>query len=300
MRRRKADHRPADHGPDGGGVDELRLLFAGGCHVGGFPVGEESGFVRTAAARLEQGRVEGSLEVRTLLHVSLASTERIVKACRDWRPQVLVLQVSHYESSLPLAKRLSRLLRRRAPEGPPRDVSSWKPDYEANPALRFCDSWHRQAKSALKLGVDELLRLAGHPAFDGARIELLLARMLSEVRAAGVAQVVVLGPFPARDLTIARYRRQLRQMLSLEAARHGCHFLDVAGIDRQQPADKFFSDDRHLSRAGHRAVGLLLAEKIESLLAASAEVRPEAAAETAVPGPLRDDRIPVGVPALQT
>jgi len=305
MRSHSAIHAAADPRPEGGadGAEALRLLFAGGCHVGGFPVGEEFGFVRTTAARLGPSLPQG-IEVRTLLHVSLASTARIVEACRACRPQVLVLQLGHYESSLPLAKRMARLLRgRMAGEGHPvRDVSSWTPNYEPNPALRFRDSWRRRAKSALKLAIDGLLRLLGRPAFKRERLQRLLAQMLDEVRALGIPQVVVLSPFPVRDLTIARYRRQLRLTLALEAARHGCQFLDVSGIGQQQPRGEWFADDRHLGRKGHHAVGLLLAEKIGALLTVSAAGQRECAAADGATllSHRRVERAPGRIPALQS
>jgi hypothetical protein len=281
------------------GSDALRLLFAGGCHVGGFPAGEEFGFVRRAVARLDRQWPQRRFRAETLLHVSLASAQRIAAACRACRPQVLVLQLGHYESSLPLAKRLARLLRGRAAQRnrPPRDVSSWKANYEPNPTLRFHESWRHRLKSAVKLALDGLLRLAGHPAFDSARLERQLAEMLELLRAQGVPQIVVLSPFPVCDRTIARYRRQLHRMMAQQAARQGCHFVDLAGVAAGQAPDEFFADDRHLGRAGHRAVGRLVADAIGELWATAAP-----AVSAAVPAALavpRLERASSRVPALQ-
>ena len=264
----------------------VRLLVAGGCHVGGFPAGEESGFVRLATERLRRTWPGSRFEARTLLHVSLASLTAIVTACRQFRPDVLVLQLGHYESSLPLTKRLMRLVRASA-VGPGRDVSSWTPDYQPNPELCFTESRQRRLKSGIKLAIDSLLRLFGRPAFDAARLEQQAAAILAQAKAAGVAHVVVLSPFPALDATIARYRRELRDLLLVEAARQGCHYLDCSGVAHGAP-EEYFADDRHLAREGHRRVGLLLAEKIGRVLALDVtRPRPVASVHAPVAAPAR-------------
>lgn len=269
-----------DPASDAGPVP-IRLLVAGGCHVGGFPAGEASGFVALAAERLRRTWPGSCFEARTLLHVSLASVKTILTACRQFRPDVLVLQLGHYESSLPLAKRLARLLRVR-PVGTGREVSSWTPNYEPNPELCFTETRQRRLKSGLKLAIDSLLRLFGRPAFEVARLEQPAAAIMAQAKAAGVAHVVVLSPFPALDATIARYRREMRDLLLVEAARQGCHFLDCAAIAHGAPHE-YFADDRHLAREGHRRVSLLLAEKIGRVLALN-EVRHRPA--VSIPAPV--------------
>ncbi len=253
-------------GPPLGGDAPVRLLVAGGCHVGGFPAGEQFGFVRLAIERLGRAWPRRCFEVRTLLHVSLTSRERILVACRDYRPEILVLQLGHYESSLPLAKRLARLLRAQPAGQHSRDVSSWRPDYEPNPTLHFVETRQRRLKSAVKLAVDALLRLLGRPAFNPAKLQQLASDIFAQARTAGVPHVVVLSPFPAIDATIRRYRRELRDLLLLEAARQGCHFLDCSSLAFGITGE-LFADDRHLAREGHRRLSLLLAEKIGPMLA---------------------------------
>jgi hypothetical protein len=257
------------------GFSPVRLLFAGGCHVGGFPVGEQLGFPRIAVEQLRRQRPAHAFSVRSLLYVTLASTDRILDACREYAPHVLVLQLGHYESSIPLRKRIKKLMRPSAGSAVSHSSCvSWSADYEPHPELHFTNSWTHQLKNAAKLSLDSVLRVAARPAFDGRRLKFSMASLLHHLRELGVPQVLVLSPFPSLDPTINRYRRQVHSILFAAAKRHSVHFLDVTALSEPayslgtpaKAALHLFADDRHLGVEGHRALGLLLAHKIDEVL----------------------------------
>src|SRR5438270_91145 len=78
------------------------ILFAGGCHVVGYPIGEERAFPALVARRLR----DAGLGVRpeTLSHLKLAHRQKLTAKCNQVKPDALVLQLGHAELNQQLSK----------------------------------------------------------------------------------------------------------------------------------------------------------------------------------------------------
>ena|SRR5215472_7623741 len=90
----------------------LRILFAGGCHVNGYPIGAEFAFPAIALKRLKS---QFSCESRDISHLTLSRLELLLAECRSFGPDVLVLQLGHFESGLWLRRWTRNLLKRLLP-----------------------------------------------------------------------------------------------------------------------------------------------------------------------------------------
>lgn len=247
----------------------VRMLFVGGCHVLGSPVGSEYGFAQVAAHVLKSEFPSVDCELRVLGYVNLSSGARIMRECIEDTPDILVLQLGHYESSIPLKKRLLALIRPRNSVARLKDVSSTVLNLPPLPDIHFRDGWCRKIKSAAKLFLDSLLCSVGHAGMEYSTIELKLAELLQGVRELEIRRVFVLSPFPCVDATISRYRQQLHSLFSAEARRSQSEFVDVSLIDQVvhvTPRNDLFADDRHLSVEGHAAVGVLVAKHVARAL----------------------------------
>lgn len=74
-----------------------KILFAGGCHVTGYPVGAEFGFPKVALDFLENNGIHG--DMKSLGPLPISHPERLVDLCNDYKPDVLVLQIGNYETT---------------------------------------------------------------------------------------------------------------------------------------------------------------------------------------------------------
>ncbi|MDR3762785.1 MAG: hypothetical protein P4M01_01680 [Acidobacteriota bacterium] len=93
----------------------VRLLFVGGCHTVGYPFGPEHGFPRLACEELQRQHARTAIECEVLPYVSLRRADVILEKCRAVRPDILVLQLGHYETEAVLKSRLWALISRRRP-----------------------------------------------------------------------------------------------------------------------------------------------------------------------------------------
>lgn len=253
----------------------IRILFAGGCHVGGFPVGEDLGFVQAAMEDLRATFRSQSFESRALMYINLSSKARVARECRDFKPDILVLQLGHHESLLPIKKRIAQLIQP-AKHSFSRDIAPIDTNYEPKPELHFSPKWSSPLKNAAKLCLDIVLRITGHPMMDCAHVQRRLNNLLTEMQALGIRHILLLSPFPCKDLVTGAYRRKEHAVFCNEAIHHHCQFIDIAetALDSKTGVESLYADKIHLSAEGHRAVGLLLASKIcdvllnEGLLAA--------------------------------
>ncbi|HEY3441185.1 MAG TPA: hypothetical protein VGK29_10555 [Paludibaculum sp.] len=233
----------------------VQVLFAGGCHVVGYPIGEAVAFPEVVKQRLlERGVV---LETQRLAYVKLTHAAKLRAACAESRPDLLVLQLGHFELSRPLSQYLrSRLLSGREPAA----KSGSEPS--ANPILRprlF------RVIAEIKKVIDWAL---GQPLVDLARFEAQFEEFLSETEQWSPPDVLLLSPLPCADTLSMRYRRRAAAIMQQLAVRHGFQFLDLLST---HPGWSFgaggnFYDAIHLGERGHLHVGSAIANRILATL----------------------------------
>jgi hypothetical protein len=232
-----------------------KIIFAGGCHIIGHPVGSEYAFPKLAAQELEREGIP--CEIYCVPHVPLHRPEMVVSACREFRPDTLVLQPGNYEVTKDLRGYLMSLVR----AGSERGKSSAPAD--VRPVGRF----HFLVEARVKQIVDCALR---HPLVDFQLLDSKMEQFLAAVAHCGPERVLVMSSTPCADPTQYYYRDKARPIIEAAAERHGCEFLDIlrlapktlrGGLGR----DQFFADPAHLGIAGQRFLGRMLAEHIRKV-----------------------------------
>lgn len=224
----------------------IKLLFAGGCHVVGYPVGEEHAFPSVIRAELLRAGIE--CQVECLAYTSLHHPERVVDACRRCSPDILVLQVGNYE----LGAKLTDYFRSRI--GLKR---TWSKPCNAGAALPRLSKRRLRPAAFIKDLLDMLL---GRPLVKLSDVAIRLEVFLDAVEVCGVPQVVFTSPTPCFDFSALYYRSRARDYFLPIVERRRCHYLDLIALARAADdswvgREAFFADSIHLGVAGQLAVG---------------------------------------------
>ena len=245
----------------------LRIYFAGGCHVNGFPLRPENAFPKITIKHLERHFV---CESRQLCHVNLRRANELVVECQSFRPDVLVLQLGHYESGLWVSKRLRRLLRR----GKHSPLSGRASD-DADQTMSSTQSkWLRSILGAV---MDRLLTLAGSPPYSLLALPSDLDRFLGEIQFLAIPIVFVLSPFPCPDMAVKKRRDAMCSSFMELSRKYGFHYLDVTrdlnpALLKLKPS--LYADALHLGTEGHERVGALLADAVRDQIHARVVSQP--------------------------
>jgi hypothetical protein len=239
-------------------IHDLKVLFAGGCHVNGFPVGQEFGFPAITSSELESAGVR--CEIRCMGHLALHQLQRVEDACREFQPDMLVLQVGNYELGNELTPYvLSRFGLKR---GKKKSSSS-----SAGPVLDV-PRWRYLLRGMFKQIIDMALC---HPLVDWQAFEIKVQHFMAAVAACNVNQVIVLSPTPCVDRTARYYRFRGARMLERAAADHAWTYLNLLALEPRASEPRlgkqmFFADAIHLGTTGHAAVGQAVAARVNILL----------------------------------
>jgi hypothetical protein len=236
----------------------LRILFAGGCHVAGFPIGAQFAFPRITLAHLAE---EFSCEAKCIERLSLSNVQPLVAECQHFHPDIVVLQLGHYESGLWLKKRLRRLLARAK-----LNKAVPKPSAEAASisSVSLGKAWW-QLQSLVRILGDHLLTFAGSPPYQLTAFECELDGFLRRVHMLSIRYVFLLSPFPCSDLAIRARRSVMRSFFARCSTRYNFQYLDVS--NDLNPAElieepSLYIDAFHLGSEGHRRIGVKLAAVI--------------------------------------
>lgn len=248
--------------------EPVKILFVGGCHVGGYPCGEKLGFPQVA---IDEARLPFAVEKRYLAYTTLRSAEAIERSCRDFRPHMLVLQMGHYETSRQIGAHVKRIFRPRPP-GP--DRSSSRVTFKTPVGTSFTPTVRSNIRSRIKLLVSFLLSCAGHPIFDAKAFRLDFGRMADRVSKLDIPHILVMSPLPLIDELVFRQHKHASEIMRVDAESRGWHWIDCLNLPRGGygsrkaglPDPELFADLLHLSVAGHRAVGMLLSKAIRRAL----------------------------------
>ena len=248
-------------------MSQARILFAGGCQTDGYPIGRDRGFTAVAMRALA-GRGLAS-DSRRLPTLALSRSEALIEACREYSPDVVVLQLANYETCLRIGVRVRKLLRRVGLRGDSRPRPDWAPQPAAQ--LRSDGAWRLRT-----IGARTLDAVVGHRLVDVPGVARRFDGVLAQVTAATAAHVIVIGPLPCAHPVVLQYRRELAPLIRASAADHGCEYVDALHLFAgRSPAsgDGLGADAIHLNAASHRLlgehIGTRLAFRLRALMAPS-------------------------------
>ena len=233
------------------------ILFAGGCHVLGFPVGEENSFPTLVQRQLSSDGVCSRVEL--LPYLLIRQHGRLIEKCRETRPDVLVLQLGHFE----LSRRISIHVRSMC------GLSGTSPNSK--------DSMIQAAvgdsialfhlKSRIKWAVDCCL---GHPLVDFQSLETLWEQLFERLSECHVPTIVLMSPLPCADPTAMYYRKRALPLFERMARQHRAEFVDLLSTPRKPQrhygADYLYYDAVHLGIPGQHAAAAVLAPRLRSIL----------------------------------
>jgi glycosyltransferase involved in cell wall biosynthesis len=232
-----------------------KWVVAGGCHVNGFPVGFTNGFSQVAAKLCNSSIVN---EV-SLSAIHLEHAHRVVEVCDGIKPNILILQMGHFETT----KRLFRssdqwatLLGEVRPSGGPM----------INPNELFMNPAQTLMWDVMNLLKLVLWQVLGEDHFDVSAFKGKLKTFASEIMGMNIPKVILLSPFPCADRVTLRHRRKILKLFQTEAERSGFIYLDVMSktLAAAKGKDMYF-DAIHMNQKGHAFIGHLVADCILSL-----------------------------------
>ncbi len=228
--------------------EPLRLLFAGGCQVEGYPVGKKNSYPTVIGKLLSQCGIPS--EISRISYLSLSSAKRLFE-CTD-NPDVLILQMGHYE--LNFSSRTRKLTRWLRHSGGSTRNPNWQPqDYYPMPT-QDSGSWHFRLRDGARSALDAA---ALHSFVDMPTYFTRMEQFLRTVRLMAVSRVLVLSPIPCIDSVTMRYRR-LAMAIRPIVESLSFDFVDLMSMDPgvRRPIlspPEFYADAYHLGVAGHQA-----------------------------------------------
>jgi hypothetical protein len=239
-------------------IGPVRILIAGGCHVVGFPKGEGKSLTGLLEAQLKARGL--SVEILGLPYVKLTHAKKVMTLCADFNPDVLVLQIGHFELSQTLSAYLRGILD--GQESGNKGSGSSELTGEVGYAGLF------YMRAALKLCIDWCLR---HPLVDFTLFREQLRQFLSAMADRPLPLTVLLSPLPCADPLFMAYRRRAGSILKRAAKDHHSVFLDLLptlppGRQRRFGLDELSYNGSHLGREGLRAVSKPLVEYLAAVL----------------------------------
>lgn len=234
----------------------FRVMFAGGCHVEGFPIGREHAFPEVTVRELQK---QLPCVARCAPQVNLSTAPLLVRECTRFRPDVLVLQLGHYESAIWVTKRARKLLSRSWP----REAGASSVETSSHSSKGASRRLWR-ARSVVRYAGDKLLGVLGQPAYPLSAFAPALGALLREIRRLGISRTYLLCPFPCLDYATRLRRRAIGPCFPAEAEKHGCRYVDVSDELEGSPGSRWslFADPFHLGVEGHRRIGVKLARAI--------------------------------------
>lgn len=251
---------------------KLRVHFVGGCHVQGYAVRPHEAFAAVSVRLVEEEfPVQASLSPLSKLDRAAMHLAQMPA-----RPDVIVLQLGHYETSQQLF--------------PARGTESAPPELDAGTNLSRRDAWKSELRGLALLPVIAYRRLTRKPIYDQTQFVEKVQRCFAQIREqAPDAEVIVLSCLPLFDHYRLAVRRAANRVLQAETEANGWVYIDNFSrfqIDHYA----YFSDRCHLNAAGHQNIGERLAPHLRrALLVAQAKMmmqRVKALPRLTLPGSL--------------
>jgi len=209
--------------------------------------------------------------------MNLHSGPAIVAACRKLKPDIVVLQLGHYELPVPLRK----ILRLRG-SGKKIHTQCAGDDDTPHADLRYRPTLSIMFAELRRIVAAGIIIVLGRKRrmFNPAAIADSLDSIISSLKELPLRGIVLVGPFSAQDCVSRFFRRKAEPIFEAAAKRHGCTFVSSFSCLEAYPKGKAFrenfADRWHLSVLGHQRVGVLLGEALKRMMEEStaSEVEP--------------------------
>jgi hypothetical protein len=247
-------------------ANSSRILFVGGCHIDGFPVGKEHAFTHVALKSLSQ---HGEVSSNGFPHFNLQSRRQILAVCEELRPDAVVLQLGHYEAPAILGKCLGM---RSSKKNSTAEISgavhtpNSEERYRSTPSTMI-DKLRRIVVAATIAAMGRKKKM-----FNPAAIASYLDSILFSLKDLPfpLRGVVLVGPFSAPDPIVRFFRRRAVPIFDTAAKKHDCAFIDVFSFLESHPKGEAFranfADAHHLSSLGHQRVGALVGAALKRVM----------------------------------
>ncbi len=253
-------------------TDAPRILFAGGCHLHGFPVGAEHSLSRVALRTIGHPCAETP---EILAYINLRSGAALAEACRERKTDYLVLQIGHYET-MPRFEKILRWQKKPGP-GSSRLASSGSgasqtATWNTVPDLQFRPTLRQRLVDARRIVLAQVFRAVGlgRRVFDPAAVANELEALLTALDPMPLKGILLLSPFSCPDSLTRSCRRSVVQIFAQTARRHGCIYLNTFTLlDHCTTPQEYlaqFADPCHLSRWGHARIGQMIGEALRHIL----------------------------------
>jgi hypothetical protein len=241
------------------------ILFAGGCHVVGYPFGPAFSF-STLTVQALRNYGHDLNELATWPYLPLGHAQQLGAPIARHQVNTLVLQIGHYETTLeylvpkrfPSRRKLSEKVQAHISVGD--SISPFD-------SLPGAIAW--RVRNRLKFLADQL---SGSYLLDAQFFQERLRSFLGVVAGLSIPRTILLSPLPCDDLTLMGYRRKVNPMYASEAAINGFDYLDLLENlwPPGTPRARMYHDGAHLSKESHAAI----ADRIcQHLIASTPQVR---------------------------
>jgi hypothetical protein len=229
----------------------MKVLFAGGCHLEGYPIGSSLSFPGLIAEEIS------GCEIKLLHYQNLRSGSNIYQECRSWQPDKLVLQLGHYEIPYEVRKVLKPAFIKRR-EQRSHHLKSWV----VNPRLKFQPDTFWRMKALARRALPALMTVLNHPLYEKKSVSRLLGGILSRLPDSLRSSTYVLSPFPCADPFMRACRLDSWEIFAEKSLQFGCHFIDTQSelLDHEAAGSglDLYADPYHLSAEGHKVIAHLL------------------------------------------
>ena len=252
---------------------KFRIVIAGGCHVYGYPVGEQAGFVRVAERALSPNF---ELDLELLPLVRLDAHDGLLQSLRQRLPDLLVLQLGNYEASMRAKKHFRRFVLRRGNVGgigSSSSSSSSSAGLSLTPETCFNPTMRHYASLLCRQAYSLAAALCGKPLCDPKKFKAAHRTLFDSLREFPQLRILMISPLPCADTLVRRHRKRSAQAAEQEAAHAGVDFIDTAAVlasaARASRRDySIYVDSDHLNGHGHALMGEELARRMHRILQA--------------------------------
>lgn len=226
----------------------IKFLALGGCHTGGYPVGKSNGFIEITAKIC--GVAVDRVEVVSSIH--LGHSGRVGAACANYRPDTLILQMGHFETTKPfLGGTVSRSTNKKG-------ASSGRLTVPRELFNSRLSTLNWDIKNLMK---QQLARFSSKEKINITEIRQKLDYFCDFVTSFDIPQVILLSPLPCADRVSLEYRLKLLEVFQEKAMEYGFVYLDVMNSLLASASGKdIYYDGIHLNKKGHALLGKLVAK----------------------------------------
>ena len=230
-----------------------QCVVVGGCQVNGYPVGFPNGFVQIAATKLNMTLVNEMAAAP----INLGQVQAVKKVCDRSKPDILILQMGHFETTKPILRRLSNGVPLQRGDQPENMLATSRPKAFFTTRAKTA-IW--DIKNFLKL-VLSLMSVTNR--FDPKQVERELQAFVGVIARLNISMVVLLSPLPCADWVTLRRRKSVLKFFRREADRAGFLYLDVMNKMLAAVRGKnLYFDPIHLNEKGHALLGQLIVDCI--------------------------------------